>query len=262
MSNLNPSVDHGAPKSADLFVFEQLLKFKHFSKLARVISYEEGLATVQPLAQRVDTDGSASTRPTISSVPIIELGGGGYRIPFDIQPDDLVLLIHPDRDISSFDASAPNIYEPASLGLRYDNCVAIPWGAPSATNAREAWIPVGTADVQITSNYQWVGTGITIPEGATWFYINFGRAETNAQQAGDWHTVRGSALRGLNDEAVGTNVTSQTNHALLFHRAHGDIDFFVGKSSTAELLVTSQNASVGALGLQIMKSSDFYREAP
>ena len=261
MSNLDTSVDHGAPKSVDAFVFEQLLKFKHFTKLARVVSYEDGRATVQPLAQRVDTDGSVSARPTISGVPVIELGGGGYRIPFDIQPDDIVILIHPDRDISGFDVSEPSEYEPESLGLKYDNCLAIPWGAPSANNAREAWSVLGTADVNVVANYQWVGTNITIPEAPAWFYINFGRSGARGQQAGDWHTVRGSALRGLNAETIGTNVTSQTNHSLLFHRAHGDVDFFIGRSSTNELLATSQSANVDALGLQVMQSNPFFREA-
>jgi phage baseplate assembly protein gpV len=71
---------------------------------AQVISYdrEANRATVQPLITRLTTDGQAHDRGTISSMPVVALGGGGFYINFPLKPGDRGWIEASDRDISLF----------------------------------------------------------------------------------------------------------------------------------------------------------------
>lgn len=81
---------------------------------AKIIAYDRttNRAQVQPLISVVSTSGRATSRATIASVPVLQLGGGGFVMSFPISPGDLGWIKANDRDISFFKKnyanSAPN----------------------------------------------------------------------------------------------------------------------------------------------------------
>jgi hypothetical protein len=84
---------------------------------AKVINFKSGppdYVQVQPLIKVLGTDGASVSRAQISSVPVCQIGGGGYVIRFNIMPGDHGLLIACDRDISLYmqsgQESQPNTY--------------------------------------------------------------------------------------------------------------------------------------------------------
>lgn len=81
---------------------------------ARVISYDRATnrATVVPMVKLLTTDGRQVTRAQVASVPVMQLGGGGVVLSFDLQPGALGWLKANDRDISlvtqAYQDHAPN----------------------------------------------------------------------------------------------------------------------------------------------------------
>lgn len=81
---------------------------------AKVVSFDRkaNTAMVQPMIMLVDTDNNTRLRNSISEVPVVSLGGGGFHISFPIKPGDLGWILAADRDISLFmqnlSASRPN----------------------------------------------------------------------------------------------------------------------------------------------------------
>lgn len=81
---------------------------------ARVVSYSrsKNRATVQPIITMVTTEGAMVSRAQIASVPVLQLGGGGALLSFNLQPGDLGWIKANDRDISlflqSYTESKPN----------------------------------------------------------------------------------------------------------------------------------------------------------
>lgn len=71
---------------------------------ARVIAYDRATnrARVQPLIRVVTTLGDAVPRGEIASIPVMQLGGGGFVISFPINTGDLGWIKANDRDISLF----------------------------------------------------------------------------------------------------------------------------------------------------------------
>lgn len=71
---------------------------------AQVISYDRqsNTAVVQPLITRITTDGQPHERGTISSLPVLALGGGGYYVNFPLKAGDKGWIEASDRDISLF----------------------------------------------------------------------------------------------------------------------------------------------------------------
>jgi len=71
---------------------------------AVVIEYDrtENRATVRPLIKILKTDGTVVNRAQIASVPVLNLGGGGVVLSFNIVPGDLGWIKASDRDISLF----------------------------------------------------------------------------------------------------------------------------------------------------------------
>ena len=74
---------------------------------AQVIAYDRASnrASVQPLVYVISTDNRRIKRASIASVPVLQLGGGGFLLSFPIQPGDLGWIKANDRDISNFKAS-------------------------------------------------------------------------------------------------------------------------------------------------------------
>ena len=71
---------------------------------AVVLEYdrEENRATVRPLIRLLKTDGTLLDRAQVASVPVLNLGGGGFVLSFNILPGDLGWIKASDRDISLF----------------------------------------------------------------------------------------------------------------------------------------------------------------
>lgn len=71
---------------------------------AQVVSYDRNsnTAVVQPLITRLTTDGQPHERATISSLPVLALGGGGFYVNFPLKPGDRGWIEASDRDISLF----------------------------------------------------------------------------------------------------------------------------------------------------------------
>ncbi len=117
MTNANPSLD---PANNDSLVgaFRQVLT-KYSQSLncalpASVISFDRtaNLVQVQPQIMVLTTDGAQITRAQIASIPVYQIGGGGFVLNFNLNPGDLGWIIACDRDISlfmqSFSSSQPN----------------------------------------------------------------------------------------------------------------------------------------------------------
>lgn len=81
---------------------------------AKVIAYDrtKNRATVQPLIMLLTTSNTTVARATLASVPVYQLGGGGFILNFNLKPGDLGWIKANDRDISlflqSYASSAPN----------------------------------------------------------------------------------------------------------------------------------------------------------
>lgn len=72
---------------------------------AKVIGYTAGppaMVSVQPLIAVVTTIGEVITRAQIASIPVLQLGGGGFVLHFPVQIGDLGWILSTDRDISNF----------------------------------------------------------------------------------------------------------------------------------------------------------------
>ena len=112
MPNANPSID---PANYDTLVGT----FRHIAgKIAqelnvalpaRVIAFDRGppaVVNVQPLITVLTTAGEAVPRAPIASAPVVQIGGGGYFMSFNLVEGDQGLLIACDRDISGYLQSA------------------------------------------------------------------------------------------------------------------------------------------------------------
>jgi hypothetical protein len=95
---------------------------------ARVISYDRASnrALVQPLIVIVTTDDKQVQRAQVASVPVFQMGGGGFVMSFPIAVGDIGWIKANDRDISIFKqtmaSSAPNTQRKHS----FEDAVFIP----------------------------------------------------------------------------------------------------------------------------------------
>lgn len=71
---------------------------------ATVISYDRATnrAKVQPLIAFVTTSNKQVQRAAVGSVPVLQLGGGGFVLSFPIKAGDLGWIKANDRDLSTF----------------------------------------------------------------------------------------------------------------------------------------------------------------
>lgn len=71
---------------------------------ARVISYDRASnrAQVQPMVMMVTTDDQRIERAPVASVPVFQIGGGGFLLSFNLKAGDLGWIKANDRDISLF----------------------------------------------------------------------------------------------------------------------------------------------------------------
>lgn len=76
---------------------------------AIVIAYDRttNRATVQPQIMMGTTSGEKVARAQIASVPVLNIGGGGFVLSFPIKPGDLGWIKASDRDISLYLQQGP-----------------------------------------------------------------------------------------------------------------------------------------------------------
>lgn len=99
----NPAFDDSLPG-----VFEVVLR-KFLQNLddmlpASVVAYDAtaNRVQVQPVISAVLTDGTILARAPLLSIPVQQIGGGGFVLRFPIKPGDLGFVKSNDRDISLF----------------------------------------------------------------------------------------------------------------------------------------------------------------
>ncbi len=90
---------------------------EHESMLpAAIASYDrtKNLASVTPLIQWKNTDGTSQNRPTVANIPVLSNGGGGFHLSFPLAQGDLGWILASDRDLSGFlkslKSSSPTVY--------------------------------------------------------------------------------------------------------------------------------------------------------
>lgn len=108
MSN-TPSIDPaniGTLMGLLRHVFSKQLQDVNGMLPARVIAINgnrnQPRVTVQPLVALLTTDGSQVSRAQIASVPVFQIGAGGYLLSFPVKEGDLGWIMANDRDISVF----------------------------------------------------------------------------------------------------------------------------------------------------------------
>lgn len=71
---------------------------------ARVIAFDRtsNRAQVQPLIMVVTTEGELVRRAPVASVPVFQIGAGGFILNYNLEPGDLGWIKASDRDISLF----------------------------------------------------------------------------------------------------------------------------------------------------------------
>lgn len=86
------------------FVLDKFLQNLDDMLPAVVIAYDrnKNRATVRPQVMLATTTGEKVQRPQIASVPVLNIGGGGFLLSFPIEPGDLGWIKANDRDISLF----------------------------------------------------------------------------------------------------------------------------------------------------------------
>jgi hypothetical protein len=102
-----PSIDppdEGSLGGAFRAILQKVLQGVEDCLPAQVIAYDRrsNRATVKPLIMMGTTDGEKVSRAQIASVPVFNIGGGGFVLSFPIKPNDLGWIKASDRDISLF----------------------------------------------------------------------------------------------------------------------------------------------------------------
>lgn len=107
--NSNPFLN---PANNDSLVgtFNQILasSFKNCQVMlpAKIITFDRttalNTAEVQPLISLITTNNTTLSRAVIAKIPVLQLGGGGFFLNFNLKPGDLGWIIAADRDISLF----------------------------------------------------------------------------------------------------------------------------------------------------------------
>ncbi len=119
MTNSQPSVDpanEGTLSGTFREVIKKVLQNLNCSLPARVLSYDrnKNRASVQPQIAIVSYDNSAINRAQIASVPVLQIGAGGFVLSYNLKSGDLGWIIANDRDISlflqSYNEQKPNTF--------------------------------------------------------------------------------------------------------------------------------------------------------
>lgn len=170
---------------------------------ARVVSYDRATnrATVVPMVKVLTTDNRQVTRAQVASVPVMQVGGAGVVMNFNLVPGDLGWIKANDRDISlvlqSYSDNAPNtlrkhsfsdaVFIPdvmhgivtvgedsghAALQTKDGNCRVAIWPDRVKITAGALSVTVGPSGINIVgpvtmSSTLDVAGAVTMPAGAT-----------------------------------------------------------------------------------------------
>ena len=96
---------------------------------AQVIAFnrnDPNRVQVQPLIMLVDTNGAQIQRGEIASIPVLQLGGGGFVLSFNLKAGDLGWIKANDRDISIFLQSFKNSRPQTFRKKSFSDAVFIP----------------------------------------------------------------------------------------------------------------------------------------
>jgi len=107
MTNANPSLDPantGTLTGLLKMGFNKMMQNTNNCLPAKIVAYDRttNRAQVQPLISLLATDGTLTPRAAIASVPVVQYGGGGFILSFNLKPGDLGWIEACDRDISLF----------------------------------------------------------------------------------------------------------------------------------------------------------------
>lgn len=105
--NNTPNIDpanNGTLVGTIQFAYEQMLKNTDGMLPAQVINYDRttNRVTAQLMITLVTTSGAQVPRPTVASLPVLQLGGGGFLLSFPLNEGDMGWILANDRDISLF----------------------------------------------------------------------------------------------------------------------------------------------------------------
>lgn len=109
-------------------IFRKLMQATDGALPAKVMAYDrvKNRAQVQPLVSVLTTDGRVVPRAQIASVPVVQIGGGGFVLNFPLRNGDLGWIVANDRDISTF-LQSYNTSPPNTLRLHsFQDAVFIP----------------------------------------------------------------------------------------------------------------------------------------
>jgi hypothetical protein len=90
---------------------------------AKVVSFDraKNRVTVQPVISVVSKNGQIIRRAKIPNIPVMQIGGGGMLLNFNLLPGDTGWLFAGDRDPSNYlksnEVSPPNTYEMKKYGF-------------------------------------------------------------------------------------------------------------------------------------------------
>jgi len=102
--SLDPA-DNDTLAGAFNLVLKKMMQNFHVALPAKVVSAQRTpipRVQVQPLINVLTTGNNQIPRQIIGSIPIVQIGGGGVLISFNVKPGDQGLLIACDRDISNY----------------------------------------------------------------------------------------------------------------------------------------------------------------
>ena len=95
---------------------------------AEVISFDRASnrATVKPLIQVVATSGAKISRPQIASVPVLQVGAGGFMMNFNLNAGDRGYIKANDRDTSLYYQSNAETFPNSARKHSFEDGIFIP----------------------------------------------------------------------------------------------------------------------------------------
>jgi phage baseplate assembly protein gpV len=195
MSQISDELNYDNPSDWLAFCTQQILKGLYVCLPATVQSFDAASrrARLRIALDRVATDGSTFSYPTLIDVPVLFPSGGGYTLLMPLAEGDAVLVVFSQRDISEFkqtyETATPNIGDFFSLK---DGVAIAGFGdlsvIPAASDAISLQSNDGTTsftlkneEVTITSTTVTIKGNLIVDGGVTWTGTAQGSGGTPAQ---------------------------------------------------------------------------------
>lgn len=124
----NPA-DYSSLNGAIAYALRKFLMDTDDMLPAQVLAYNRATnrVRVQIMVPAVTTGNQVVQRATVASIPVLQLGGGGFVVSFPINAGDLGWIKANDRDISIFNATLNNASGPPTQRLhKFSDAIFIP----------------------------------------------------------------------------------------------------------------------------------------